>query len=64
MMTTTDKTLGTTDAADLLGVTRQRVHQMVQEGKLPGRMVYGKIRIPRDAVIRIRQEREPATRKE
>lgn len=42
--------IGASQAALMLGVTRQRVIQMVDEGKLPGQLVGRSTVIPRSAV--------------
>lgn len=47
-----DNTLGTAEAAEVMRVSRQRVHQMIVEGKLPAIKVYGQWRISRREVDR------------
>jgi len=42
--------LSVTEAADLLGISRQRVLQMIDEGKLPGTLIGKSNVIPRAAV--------------
>lgn len=50
--------VGATEAAAMIGVSRQRVIQMVEEGKLPGRVVGRSTVIPRQSVEEWLDQRE------
>lgn len=60
-----DTTVSGREAAEMLGITRQAVHQLIHRGRLPARQVYGLWRIERADVeaLRIRnaQRRESAS---
>lgn len=49
-----DELVGASEAAEILGVSRQRVLQMVGEGKLPNRKVGREYALPRQAVEAVR----------
>ena len=55
-----DTTVGTREAGELLGVTEQRVRQLVSAGDLPARRVYGQWRIERRDVEARRDARKGA----
>jgi excisionase family DNA binding protein len=47
-----DDLIGTTEAAEILGVTPGRVRTLVKENRFPGhRMVLGRLMIPRAEVL-------------
>lgn len=50
--------IGTNEAADMIGVSRQRVLQMVAEGKLPGLVVGHSYVIPKQSVEQWLDQRE------
>lgn len=54
-------TLGITEAAKHLGVSRQAVHKAIRRGTLYAVQVYGQWRIPRTEVERRANERRAAT---
>lgn len=60
-----DTTVSVQEATDVLGVTHQRVYQLIHRGRLPARQVYGLWRIERADVEALRernaQRRESAS---
>lgn len=53
-----DATMNPTEAAHVLGISRQAVHSLLRSGTLPGRKVYGSWRIKVREVHRYQQIRE------
>ncbi len=52
--------LSLTQAAELLGVSRQRVHQLIQRGDIHADRLGHTLMLRRDEVERFRQERDEA----
>jgi excisionase family DNA binding protein len=58
------KTLSTKDVSEALGVSKQRVNQMIKAGKLPASLVDGKYRIEQSAVEALRSQMTARPRKD